>query len=208
MNRKSNYFVLSLFVVYIIIAIIQISLDGLLPAWLYVSISFVSISISSCEVLKSILALIIKILKKQMATTNKFIDNISRNINIYSYYDKLKDEKEILCNSLEKIKDKNILAKNNKKIALYEKMIHLIEFFEILSSTIMLFITPLKLIQYDNITNRINSILALFSFAFIFLSLYINNVAADIDAFGEADLYFEKTDYNMEILKKISGDRK
>lgn len=208
MNRKSNYFVLSLFVVYIIIAIIQISLDGLLPAWLYVSISFVSISISSCEVLKSILALIIKILKKQLATTNKFIDNISRNINIYSYYDKLKDEKEILCNSLEKIKDKNILAKNNKKIALYEKMIHLIEFFEILSSTIMLFITPLKLIQYDNITNRINSILALFSFAFIFLSLYINNVAADIDAFGEADLYFEKTDYNMEILKKISGDRK
>ena len=113
-----------------------------------------------------------------------------------------------MCNSLEKIKDKNILAKNNKKIALYEKMIHLIEFFEILSSTIMLFITPLKLIQYDNITNRINSILALFSFAFIFLSLYINNVAADIDAFGEADLYFEKTDYNMEILKKISGDRK
>ena len=208
MNKKSNYFVLSLFVVYIIIAIIQILLDGLLPAWLYVSISFVSISISSCEVLKSILALIIKILKKQLATTNKFIDNISRNINIYSYYDKLKDEKEILCNSLEKIKDKNILAKNNKKIALYEKMIHLIEFFEILSSTIMLFITPLKLIQYDNITNRINSILALFSFAFIFLSLYINNVAADIDAFGEADLYFEKTDYNMEILKKISGDRK
>lgn len=208
MNKKSNYFVLSLFVVYIIIAIIQILLDGLLPAWLYVSISFVSISISLCEALKSILALMIKILKKQMATTNKFIDNISRNINIYSYYDKLKDEKEILCNSLEKIKDKNIFAKNNKKIALYEKMIHLIEFFEILSSTIMLFITPLKLIQYDNITNKINSILALFSFAFIFLSLYINNVVADIDAFGEADLYFEKTDYNMEILKKISGDRK
>lgn len=206
MNRKNNYLMLSLFIVYMIIAIIQFKANGLLPAWLYVSIAFVTVNISICEALKSSLTSMVKILKSRIAIKNKFINNLNKCITIYDRFDNLNKEKEMLVDSLNKIKERNDCERTNKRIKKTEKVLHFFEFFEIFSCTVILFITPLKAHTYDIITNKMISAMSLISFSLMFLSIYINNNEKDIDFSQEADLYFEKFEHSMMILEKLSAD--
>ncbi len=53
--NKSNYILLGVAISYILIAIIQINIDGLLPASVYVTVAFVSLEFTTFEMLKSTL---------------------------------------------------------------------------------------------------------------------------------------------------------
>lgn len=207
MDRKGNYFLLSLFAVYMIIAIIQFAEKSLLPAWLYVSISFVTVNVTICETLKSIMIGTIKLSKNTIATENRFINNLNKMAKVCSKFDKLNLERDSLINLLNEISKTDTCDKATKKIKRAEKILHFFEFLEVFLCTAIILITPLRVIPYDIFTTKMISAMSLFSFSLIFFSIYINDdINNAISYTPEEDSYFEMCQLTMNTLEKISTE--
>lgn len=69
-RRQTNYLYLALSVVYVIITIIQSYADGMLPAWLYVSVAMVTVEISIFETMKMTIAAITKVHNMRLKMIN------------------------------------------------------------------------------------------------------------------------------------------
>lgn len=66
MRKSDNYFVLAFGVCFLIMACIQIRLDGLLPAWVFFAIAFVSINLNVYSIFKNLWHYFQDVLNKNM----------------------------------------------------------------------------------------------------------------------------------------------
>ena len=84
--NKSNYILLGVAISYISIAIIQIRVDGLLPASLYVTVAFVSLEFTAFEMLKSMINSSIHSLQRINMIAKSRTDFIERSIKTYDRF--------------------------------------------------------------------------------------------------------------------------
>lgn len=175
--NKSNYILLGVAISYILIAIIQINIDGLLPASVYVTVAFVSLEFTTFEMLKSTTCFLIHSLKVINIIAKSRTEFIERSIKTYDRFNVLGNETKFLKNELTMLPNSDILVQNNRKIKALEKFIMAVSGIQIVICTIQIMITPLKLIPYDKLTNKMINAMTLISFAFMFLSYFISNIS-------------------------------
>ena len=175
--NKSNYILLGVAISYILIAIIRINIDGLLPASVYVTVAFVSLEFTTFEMLKSTTCFLIHSIKVINIIAKSRTEFIERSIKTYDRFNVLGNETKFLKNELTMLPNSDILVQNNRKIKALEKFIMAVSGIQIVICTIQIMITPLKLIPYDKLTNKMINAMTLISFAFMFLSYFISNIS-------------------------------
>lgn len=206
--NKSNYILLGVAISYILIAIIQIRVDGLLPASLYVTVAFVSLEFTVFEMLKSMINSSIHSLQRINMIAKSRTDFIERSIKTYDRFNVLNNETKWLKDELKMLPNNDNLAKNNKKIKYLRKLFSIMSCIQIIICTIQIMITPFKFIPYDKLTNKVINVVTLFSFAFMFLSYFFSNFWDGDDAFQEERWHVYETtcsDY-LKILEKVASD--
>lgn len=156
MRKSDNYFVLAFGVCFLIMACIQIRLDGLLPAWVFFAIAFVSINLNVYSIFKNLWHYFQDVL-------NKKYEEILQISNKGSYCD---SEKE-----------KFALQRYEKRKKQWDKVfgaLNLIfDISVIISTVIIILLSSIKKIPYDFKTNKIISVATLISFSLSFLALFI-----------------------------------
>lgn len=210
MLNKSNYILLGMAISYILIAIIQIRIDGLLPATLYVTVAFVSLEFTIFEMQKSTIGFLIYSLKMINTIGKLQTEFIDRSIKTYDKFNVLRNETKLLKNELEMLPDNDSLVKNNKKIEYWEKILSIISCVQVTICTIQIMITPLKLIPYNNLTNELINVITLISFAFMFLSYFLSSIKAEQKNYQEERWRIYETicfDY-LKVLEKVAFDNK
>ena len=206
--NKSNYILLGVAISYILIAIIQIRVDGLLPASLYVTVAFVSLEFTAFEMLKSMINSSIHSLQRINMITKSRTDFIERNIKIYDRFNILNNELAWLKDELKMLPNNDDLLKNHRKISRCKKILFIISCIQVIVCTIQIMITPLKFIPYDKLTNEVINVVTLISFAFMFLSYFFSNLWDGNDDFQEERWHVYETtcsDY-LKILEKVASD--
>lgn len=174
-SSKTNFTLLSLAIIYFILAFVQMSIPKMLPASLYVGISFVAVVVSISEVTISMLRRTIElntfIIKydSSLIQAQKRAKSITENAT----------DKTCISDSIkelsERVFDEVRLKKADQSISRAKKLIIAVEFIEVFMSVAILVITPLKAIPYDFNTNKLLSSLSLISFGLIFFAIYSNN---------------------------------
>lgn len=206
--NKSNYILLGVAISYILIAIIQINIDGLLPASVYVTVAFVSLEFTTFEMLKSTTCFLIHSLKVINIIAKSRTEFIERSIKTYDRFNVLGNETKFLKNELTMLPNSDILVQNNRKIKALEKFIMAVSGIQIVICTIQIMITPLKLIPYDKLTNKMINAMTLISFAFMFLSYFISNISDNHNNDQKEKWHIYETicfGY-LEILEKVAAD--
>ncbi|HBV81864.1 MAG TPA: hypothetical protein DEB74_03510 [Lachnospiraceae bacterium] len=208
MLNKSNYILLGMAISYILIAIIQIRLDGLLPATLYVTVAFVSLEFTTFEMLKNTTDFLICRLDMINTIAKSRTEFIEKSIKTYDKFNVLGNETELLKNELAILPNRDTLSQNNRKIKVLQKSVMAISCIQIVICTIQIMITPLKLIPYDKLTNELINVMTLLSFAFMFLSYFLSSINENQKNYqGERWHIYETTcsEY-LEILEKVASD--
>lgn len=207
MLNKSNYILLGMAISYILIAVIQIRTDGLLPATLYVTVAFVSLEFTIFEMLKSTIGFLIYSLKMINTIGKLRMEFIDRSIKAYDKFNVSGNETKLLKNELAMLLDNDSLVKNNRKVKYWEKILSIISCAQITICTIQIIITPLKLIPYDNLTNKLINVITLISFAFMFLSYFLSSIKAEQKNYQEERWHiYETTCSNyLKILEQVAS---
>lgn len=177
---------------YILIAIIQIKIDGLLPASLYVTVAFVSLEFTTFEMLKSMINSSIRSLQRINIMAKSQTEFIERSIKTYDKFNDLNNEIKCLKDELTMLPDNDNCAKNNRKIKYLRKICSLMSCIQIVICTIQIMITPLKFIPYDKFTNEVINVVTLVSFAFMFLSYFFQIFGMGMMTFKKKDGIFMK----------------
>ncbi len=198
MRPQNNYHILAVGIIYLIITIIQITVKGLLPAWLYFSITFVTIDITLCESLKYSINQLFSIYNFQIET----LDFIESNIDVLRECNGVDSYLEIL-NKANKKKQKTYNRDEcSKSLKFLNTLCRAVEFFEFFSCALMILISPLKAIPYDLQTNRIISIFTLLSFSVTLISLFFTRYFDSKNVFKVDNK--ELSRYYLDVIKKIS----
>ena len=209
MNRN-NYILLGMAISYILIAIIQIRIDGLLPASLYVTVAFVSLEFTIMEMLKSTTKYLIHRLNKADEMNKENVELFKRSIKTYSQFAVLsEDAKEYEDAMTISIKD-DISNINSKKVKKLIKLNSSVSCVQIIVCTIQIIITPLKAIPYDKMTTDVLNAMTLISFAMMFLSLFFSSIWDDYnsDLMEKRKVYKHTLTMHLDILDKIATENK
>ena len=206
--NKSNYILLGVAISYILIAIIQIKIDGLLPASVYVTIAFVSLEFTTFELLKSTIGFLIHILKVINTIAKLRTEFIERSIKTYDKFNILSNETKLLKKELIMLPSSDTLVQNNRKIKALEKFVMAVSCIQIVICTIQIMITPLKLIPYDKLTNKMINVMTLISFAFMFLSYFLSSINDNYNNYQKEKWHIYETTCSeyLKILEKVASD--
>lgn len=205
-QKQTNYLILALSIIYAIITGIQISINELLPAWLYISIAFVTIDITLFESVKNIASKLIRSYERRAQINASFSNNYLRQINIYDKFPQLNEEKQELQYELDMIQNRINIQKINIKIKRLRYFLNALDFIQMLCCACIILITPLKTSSYDAVTNKTIAVLSLISLSTTFLTLYFNNINNDID--DKVENYLSVSDFHLKILEKIDDNKK
>lgn len=208
--NKSNFIFLGMATSYILIAIIQSSIDGTLPASIYVTIAFVSLEFSALEILKGLINFLIYNIKQLNTNVKWQKDFIDRNIKVYNNFDVLNDEVTEMKNELTMLQNNYDISKNSRIIKYWEKILSVVTCVQIIICTIQIIVIPLKLIPYDKLTNKVINVVTLASFAFMFLSYFLSNIYNDSsrDMEESMNIYGTTSSAYLKILEKIASEEK
>lgn len=204
--NKSNYIFLGVAIGYFVIAIVQSTEDIILPAAVYVTITFVSLELTLFETIKKLLELIVKNMKQLNAKIKWQEEFIDRIIKIYYKFSDCDVEIRKMKSELTELKSNYDILRNVKTIKKMEKLISFTTCIQTIFCTVLIIITPLKLIPYDSFTSKLINTLTIMSFAFTFLSYFIFNTFEEERR--NIDLKYEiyetvSLDY-LKILEKIA----
>lgn len=205
-EHRKNYFLLALAIIYCIIALIQIFVDGILTTKLYLSIALISLTTTSCEFFKSgakwIRKLKYQIGENDISTRN----NAKRHIDILGQYPIFSELTEYWQKIYDNIGKNTVTSSEkrwNKVLNLFESAIQFVEVF-----LILFFVLIIPLLKFpDNLpTTKIIDILSLLSVAFAFWSIYVNESTADAIERSRARISDSiwVSNYYLDIIKVIS----
>ena len=107
--NKNNYILLGLAISYVLVTLIQIRIDGFLPASLYVTVAFVSLEITILEMFKNVGFYLLHGMDKWNET---YIGFFGRSIKTYSRFNIL----NILDEDKKEYEDAIISLQNDRKI--------------------------------------------------------------------------------------------
>lgn len=206
--KESNYILFGVAVSYFLIAIIQMEIDGLLPASLYVTVAFVSLGFTVFEMLKSLIDCLVHNLQKTDINVKSHTEFIKRRIKTYDKFNVLKSESRKLKDELTMLSYDENLTKNNGKIKRLKRLFSVMSCIQTIVCTMAIMIMPLKLIPYDKLTNKVINVVTLGSFAFMFLSCFFSNLWNQHSDFQEERWHIYEvvsSDY-LEILEKIASE--
>lgn len=195
---------------YILIAVIQIRMDGLLPGSLYVTVAFVSLEFTILEMLKSTTKYLIHGLNKSNEMNKANVELFRRSIKTYSQFAVLSEDTKEYENAMTiSIKDSKSYA-NSKKVKKLNKMLSIVSCVQIIVCTMQIIITPLKAIPYDKMTTGVLNAITLISFAMMFLSLFFSSIWDDYnsDLMEKRKIYEHTLTMHLDILDKIATENK
>lgn len=207
--NKGNYCFLGVSVAYIICACIQWRIEGVLPAWLYLLIAFTSLTISIFELIKDLIEGLIWF-SNSYINLRKHADSLAqKHIQLYSHNPSLEPEMQEFQRMLIDEDGRRSIKQNTKRIQTANKLQNIVSCIEIVFVTIMIIMSPLKVIPYDAVTMKCINVVTIFTFGVMFLSLFFKNMIEEEKAYTKAVLYHEdiSTSYYLNILKKIKADQ-
>ncbi len=184
--NKNNYILLGMAISYMLIAIIQVRIDGLLPAAVYVTIAFVSLEFTLFEMTKSMIGYSINIMKKMNMNLKLQAEIIEKSMKIYNKFGGFDNEIQTMKNELKILLQSDKSTVNNIQIKRLEKIRYVISCIQVIICTVQIMIAPLKVIPYDKLTNKVINVITIISFAFMFLSYFFE------------DFYNSPIDYEQE----------
>lgn len=206
MRTRKNYLCLALFVVYFIVAIIQANHNDLLPAWLYISIGFVTIDITLCEAIQNLIVQIIMLHEIQIQESHCFLNNIMRHIDIFGKFPQLKEKQIKYIHIFKKINASTNVEKLKRRTRILERTLTISKFAEILICALIVLLAPLKTFPYNVQTNKLISVLTLFSFSFTFFALTFNSFVNSNKMPRDVKNCVENSKYYLEILEELADE--
>ena len=202
---KGNYFFLGIAISYLVVAIIQLNIPGVISASVFATVAFVSLELTILETIKIIANNFVKTNKAMIKVAEERcleIENILSIIKKYPVLEedvhKLQDEKAYMTDII-KTKERSKMLRFTEKI--YSRLFAL----QIVVCIVQITITPLKIIPYDIITTKTINILTLITFAFMFFTYFVSNFENDrYERIQEKLLVNKKTsEYYLNLLKLI-----
>ena len=151
-KSQNNYYILIIGIIYLIITVIQATIEGLLPAWLYFSTAFVTINITIFESSKFFIIQLINAYQYQIDA----LDFMESNIQMLNRCDGVDNYLEMLNKAYknkQKIYDREKCSLNINKL---NNLLKVVEFFEFFFCALIILLSSLRVIPYDLNTNRIN----------------------------------------------------
>lgn len=178
---KGNYFFLGIAISYLIVAIVQFNIDGVLNASVFVTVAFVSFELTVLEAIKIASDNFVKANKSMIKVAKERCLEIENILSIIEKCPVLEEETHKLQNEKTYMID-IIKTKEQSKIIrflknLYSKLLAL----QIVICMVQIIVTPLKIIPYDIITTRTLNIVTLFTFSVMFFSYFLSSIGNDID---------------------------
>lgn len=207
-NSKGNYCFLGVAIAYFIIAGLQWHAEGLLPEWLYVMIAFASLSISAFEALKVTVKCYECSCIKYIEIKEHYNMQAQKHIKIFKTYKSLSKENYEYESLLISDKDRESIKKYKKNVDFANQLLEIISCLEIIFVTVMILITPLKIVPYDLITTKTINVVTIIAFGVVFLTGFINNIYDETRDKMESLLTIEDNNMNyyLGIIEKISSE--
>ena len=208
--NKSNYLYLGIGISYIVIAIIQACIPGVLGANIYVTVAFVSFELTLLELIKSTTNAYCSNCEQYERTRNNYIGLLQRNIAVFKPYSFFDDDTKMFEDKLQTVQGSNKTDKYRKRYCFLKKMVSCLTVFQIVFCSIQIIVTPLKIIPYDLITTKTINVLSLLSFAFMFVSYFISSASNSIDK-EEQDksaIELNVSNYYLDKIKSINEHTK
>lgn len=178
---KGNYFFLGIAISYLIVAIVQFNIDGVISASVFVTVAFVSFELTVLEAIKiasdnfvKANKSIIKVAKERCLEIENILSIIEKCPVLEEETYKLQNEKTYMIDII-KTKEQSKIIGFLKK--LYSKLLAL----QIVICMVQIIVTPLKIIPYDIITTKTLNIVTLFTFSAMFFSYFLSSIGNDID---------------------------
>ena len=112
--NKGNYLFLGIGISYIVVAIIQATLPGVLSVNLYVTVAFISLELTLFELIKSVAQLFYRSIENYEKMRVDYINLLEKNIAAFKPFSILNTDTQALENKLQAIQ-------NNGKMAKYKK---------------------------------------------------------------------------------------
>lgn len=204
--NKGNYLFLGIAAGYVAIAIIQWRIPGLFPISLYVSVAWVSLTVSMLELLKTVFQYMQAMHAKQIKITRDELDLCDKHISAMGRLDALKAEVEHYTEFRPTLVEQVNKLKGNKSIRRLGKVIDGLSIAEIIIACVMVAITSLKNIPNDLANNKAVSILSLLAFAFLMITYFVKGSIEPI--LNESEHTIRNVamleNYYLDILEKVS----
>lgn len=204
--NKSNYLFLGIGISYIVIAIIQACVPGVLGANIYVTVAFVSFELTLLELIKSTTNICFSNIKRYEKTVDDYIGLLQRNITVFKPYSLFDNDTKMFEDKLQTVLGSNKKDKYKKIYYFLKKTVSCLTVFQIVFCSIQIIVSPLKIIPYDLITTKTINVLSLLSLAFMFVSYFIVNASISIDKEEQDKLAIEKnvSNYYLDKIESIN----
>ena len=209
--NKNNYILLGMAISYFIIAVIQMRIDGLLPASLYVTVAFASLDFSIMEMIKNLGIYLLRKTNELIEMNKSYSYLFERSIKTYSKFTVLDEDIKEYENAMISLQnDDKKFNKYIKRAKFLYQIISIVSCAQIIICTIHIIITPLKAIPYDKMTTETINTLTLISFAMMFLSFFFSSIwgGYDSDSMEKQEIYKKILTMHLDILDKIASEDK
>lgn len=205
--NKNNYILLGMTVSYILVAVIQIRIDGLLPASLYVTVAFVSLEFTMLEMIKNVGFYFLYGMNRWNKMHETYVELFERSIKTYSKFNVLNEVKKEYENAIISLQNDSELSKYKKRTKAINQIISIVSCVQIIICTIQIIITPLKVIPYDQMTNKTINAIMLISFAMMYLSFFFSSIGRDYnsDLMEKHKLHEKTLTMHLDVLDKIAA---
>lgn len=206
---KSNYLYLGIAASFITLAIVQLTMPGLLPMSLYLYIAWVSLELTAFELLKSLAYLLKAYHQKMISTTQDEIEICDQAIETFAHFNALKSEYEGNKSFHQELASQIETLKNDKKIKRLDKTMNIITILQVVMCFVSFSISYVKIVPNDLITNKIVSILSLLSFAFLMLSFYFSRTGDEILNNSNETIHTSNVinKYYLHLFQKITKEK-
>ena len=204
--NKGNYLYLGIAASLFVIAIIQYTMERMLPISLYDSIAWVSLELAILELIKTVYTQIHTQRARRIKITQDEIDLCNKHISVMSKFETLKEDAKYYINFRESLMDIMEKLKKDKSVKQMGKVVNAISIAQIVFAFIMVTITSLKNVPNNFASNKTIGILSVLAFAFLILSYFFKNSIDPI--YFELDYSSRDTirlgNYYLDMLDKIA----
>lgn len=206
--NKGNYLFLGIGISYIVVAIIQATLPGVLSVNLYVTVAFISFELTLFELIKSVAQLFYRSIENYEKMRVDYINLLEKNIAAFKPFSILNTDTQALENKLQAIQNNGKMAKYKKRAQFLKKAIWGLTVLQIVLCCVQATVIPLKSIPNDLLTAKMINVLSLLSFAFLFISYFITNTsdAANRVATEKLDTEASISEHFINIIERIGED--
>jgi len=209
---SKNYFLLALSIVYFIIGVIQLTVDGILSVNLYFSITSISLVVSTLEFSKSLCNWLHVFDQHFSDMESNALDFEKKHMKVFGASSILSPLAQEYKKTYESMlnKSKQIAASRSERwkkkfVGMIYKIEHLFPFLEAFIVVFFGLFFPLLEIPNNAQTTKIINVLSLFSVSLIFVSIYINEYTSEMinNAKRRMEDRSRTSDYYLSIIKSL-----